>query len=438
MNYPIYCIILLLSTCHLLSAQSEQYVTLIKVKKNNLYGYLNDEGKEVIPCTYDYLLSFSEGLVGGRKGNNWVYLDTYGKVVIDLQDRYTVCGDFKDGKAYVSKGETRLSPYVQGHTYTHSSDIRFINRQGEEVLQLDRDQLGYQIEYPSTAHFSDGLLKLTCPYLPGYASSRHGYVDTSGQWKIPPRFNTQASFAEDFKEGLAVVGLHPYSQKIRFPRQRYGFIDKKGQWVIMPDYHEVTSFKNGIATATIFSKRPNGSNTWTTFFIDKNGQRLFPDSIQTRQEFHHDALGIFTETEDFKSSYALADTLGNILTNFDMKFLIAGDLWAFKRDSLFGFMNNQAEIIIPPKYKSVRGFKQGLCIVTTFSPEQGYTSGVINLQDEWVIPMQHVYQYDIKNGIILQSIAEPNPTYTYLNRKGKKLRLNDYQFKKKDIQWVKR
>jgi hypothetical protein len=426
--------------CFSLSAQiSDDYVTLIKVQKNDLYGYVDDQGAEVIPIVYDHLLDYHEGLVAGRKNGNWVYLNSKGDIVIDLKNRYTVCGNFHDGKAYVTTGEMLLSEYVKGRAYTNSNDIRYINRKGDEILHLDHGELGYFMEYPNSDYFSEGLLKVTIPYLPNYANTLHGYVDTTGRWVIPPLFHTQYSFEENFSEGLVVVGLHPYSQMKSEPLQRYGYVDYTGNWVIMPDFHEASSFKNGVAIVTKYSDDLiHGGMTWEQFYIDKKGKRIFHDSIETSPELQGKALGIYSESVNNKYYYALADTLGNLLTPLDMENIMQGDLWGFKRDGLYGFMNDLGEVVIGPQYYNVNGFKQGLCSVNTAYADGKYSSGVINLKNEWVMPMQDVYQYDLENGLILQFTRETRNNPSYFNREGNEIHLSEYTFKNDDIQWVKK
>lgn len=47
---------------------------LLRVPRNEKYGYINQSGEEVIPCQYDDICSFSEGLSVALKGNKWYLL----------------------------------------------------------------------------------------------------------------------------------------------------------------------------------------------------------------------------------------------------------------------------------------------------------------------------------------------------------------------------
>jgi hypothetical protein len=97
---------------------------LAQVTYNGKYGFIDKTGNEIIPCTYDFARSFSDGLaavnIGGKwteidpvfkqvfkgldnyisfEGGKWGFIDTGGKVVIQLQ--YDHAESFKDGKATV-------------------------------------------------------------------------------------------------------------------------------------------------------------------------------------------------------------------------------------------------------------------------------------------------------------------------------------------------
>jgi len=60
-----------------------------------------------------------------------------------------------------------------------------------------------------------------------------GYIDTTGQFVIAPRFEA----AMEFSEGLAAV---------RVPG-KWGFIDRTGTVVIAPQFEGVSGFRGGMA-----------------------------------------------------------------------------------------------------------------------------------------------------------------------------------------------
>ncbi len=432
------CLILLvlpiLGSLNILYSQTDGHTTRILVIKNDKYGYLDETGKEVIPCEYDELKSFNEGLAAARKGNQWTYIDINGTVIIDLNERYTVCSNFYDGMAYVTTGEAKVSRHKLGHRYTDEQDIRFINRTGEEVIKLDRKQLGFSIESPTSLKFSDGLLRIAKSYLPKSARKLDGYLNKQGELVIPYRFN---AYAGNFSEGLAKVPLRKYSQKKLMPRQRYGFIDKSGDWAIMPDYSDVQDFKHGVSLVNITTPQGKYSSSWIEFFIDKTGKKVFADSIETKQNFHQTSLGVFVKSDKGARKHAIADTLGNVLTPFVYDALIPGDIWGGKLDKKVLFINHKGEVVLRTSYDSTNGFKQGLAVVIKQISRSEWHAGVINMEGEEVIQPENSYRYKIEGGIILEPIPKPNKSLNYYNRYGKKLDLAAYEVVKDGIQWVK-
>ncbi len=55
---------------------------LAEVRRDNLYGFVNQSGKEVISCKYQSVGQFSEGLLDVRLNEKWGYVDTTGNTVI--------------------------------------------------------------------------------------------------------------------------------------------------------------------------------------------------------------------------------------------------------------------------------------------------------------------------------------------------------------------
>ena len=86
------------------------------VQKDGKWGFVDEAGQCVIPCQYDEVGDFSEGLAAVKdadhngKGEQWAYIDTKGEIQIDFypyeatEGRRVLAGEFHDGMAFVSKG----------------------------------------------------------------------------------------------------------------------------------------------------------------------------------------------------------------------------------------------------------------------------------------------------------------------------------------------
>lgn len=56
-------------------------MTLFRVSQNDKYGFIDKKGNEVIPCEYDEVDYFHDGLAYVAKGNKWGYIDKSGREV---------------------------------------------------------------------------------------------------------------------------------------------------------------------------------------------------------------------------------------------------------------------------------------------------------------------------------------------------------------------
>lgn len=159
------------------------------------WGFINTKGKEVIPCKYDNVRDFSEGLavvnIGGEFGTSLVlggkygYIDTTGKEVVPL--RYDDANDFSEG----------LAPVVL------NGKCGYINKKGKEVIPF---------KYNVAGKFSEGLAVVS---IGNMETGKWGFIGKNGKEIIPLKYD----YAESFKNGKAEVMLNGKSF----------FIDKTGK-----------------------------------------------------------------------------------------------------------------------------------------------------------------------------------------------------------------
>ncbi len=176
--------------------------------KSTGWGLVNRNYEPITEFEYYYEPVFSEGLAAvygyskedGSSGTistrGWGYINQAGELIIDYQ--YGYASDFSDGHAFV------------GSRYGNISAI--IDKQGNKTLLSDDMNSGTYLLKPS---FHDGL-----SYMKSSTNDKIGYIDYSGQWVIPPQFES----INPFNRGLCFVskdGTH------------YGVINKDGE-IIQP------------------------------------------------------------------------------------------------------------------------------------------------------------------------------------------------------------
>jgi len=223
------------------SYNEEFHDNLASVLKDGKWGFVDTNGKIVIPLEYDLTNGFHNKLATVEKNGKWGYIDTTGRVVINIQ--YDYVNNFSYGLAAVGKDDK----------------YGYIDENGNYKIAPIFD-------YGRDFNFYITAVKL---------NDKWGYIDTSGKIVTPIIYG----YANEFKEGFGVVvkmskGCQnlPKSlllQKIKC-KEKYGYADTTGR-VNMTDYDYAEDFKNGFSR--VF-KTPWWKLRWDTNIhwkkIDKN------------------------------------------------------------------------------------------------------------------------------------------------------------------------
>ncbi|AKQ66642.1 hypothetical protein A176_003554 [Myxococcus hansupus] len=258
------------------------------------HGYIDLEGKLVIPTTHKNLFRFNEGLVRLRLAEGgWAFIDPQGKEQLRVE---RAMYGFSDGLALTGEGFVNpqgtvvlpvrfLSNFtryaVNGKTYAlvrHFSDglaavtpsgaaasDKYINKAGEVVLDgfggglarsFAHGKAQVALKKPPKGEASR-LIDTKGECLASYPfksmglrakegltlvhqGKKFGFVDDAGAWVLEPQWS---SWAEDLSECFFSEGLCPVKVK-----GQYGFIDRSGQQVIPAIYDAVMGgFFQGVA-----------------------------------------------------------------------------------------------------------------------------------------------------------------------------------------------
>ena len=243
---------------------------------NQLWGFINRTGDEVIKCQYDQVGSFSEGFAPVKRDSNWIFINKEGQPVFDAVFD-GIEGDFKDGIVSVKKNgkyaimdttglllfpfdfnfiglindgiapalidtqwgyidkygemiiksEHKPKPFKDGIGAVYRNDSTFyINKRCEIIL-------GIKDNYDHSDFFSDGLIR-------SGGDTKGGYSNTKGKQIIPSRYR----YEDPFKRGFAVV-----AREDKFGI-KWGIIDKKGRCAIPFVYDGLSNFNtDGLAIA---------------------------------------------------------------------------------------------------------------------------------------------------------------------------------------------
>ena len=194
---------------------------LLRIRKQGKYGYINKEGKEVIPCKWEDAASFfSEGLASVKNDQGkWGYINKEGKVVIPCKWKNTYV--FSEGLASVKNDQGKWG---------------YINKEGNEVIPC---------KWKFACDFSEGLARVK------NEQDKWGYINKEGIEIIPCKWKD----ARNFSEGLACV---------RNEQGKLGYINKEGKEVIPCKWKYAFDFSEGLARVK------NDQGKWG--YINKEGK----------------------------------------------------------------------------------------------------------------------------------------------------------------------
>lgn len=126
---------------------------IIGIKKNEKWGFINENGKEICPPLYDEVSSFNEGLAGIKNNGKWGFVNKNGKEI--CPPLYNDASSFNEGFAAVKK----------------NNDWFLINNKGIECLQLLYDEVLFYDVY---------IVR---------KNDKWGFIDHKGKIIIPVEYN---------------------------------------------------------------------------------------------------------------------------------------------------------------------------------------------------------------------------------------------------------
>ena len=206
-----------------------------KVERGMKSGLLNKVGKKIVPCIYDFIEPFRDGMAMVKKNNLWGYIDVTGNEIIHCN--FNFIGRFQDGIAQVTRDNLR----------------GYVDMMGSEIIPCSFNEI---------EPFQDGKAK---------AKKNHlwGYIDVKGSEIIPCNFN----FIAIFNDGKVKVNQNDL----------WGYFDTNGNTLINIIYQEIQSVKNGLYKI----KR---SNKWG--YIDYSGKLVVDNIYDYISDFNEGATDI--------------------------------------------------------------------------------------------------------------------------------------------------
>jgi WG containing repeat len=195
-------------------------------------GFIDKDGKLVVPARFTYVYPFSEGLAAATESESgetgWGFIDKSGNWAVP--PRFDWASSFRFGLAPVNRRK----------------GCGYIDKNGDQILRLPAPG-GKQDCASAWGDFTDGLSR----WLFG---RKYGFIDRIGKTVIPPQFDLTYGFSE----GLAAVQIG----------EKWGYIETTGRMVIAPqEFRNVKPFHNGLAEVQ--------TRDWSVGYIDRSGKYVW-------------------------------------------------------------------------------------------------------------------------------------------------------------------
>ncbi len=254
---------------------------LLPVHKNGKFGF-EKEGKEIIPCQYDYACHFSEELALVKLGEKWGYIDSVGNVQIPF--KFQKAEPFLNGKAYIKENNLVGIIYNDG-TY-------LIQPEYEEVKDLI---YGYELRNGEKMgfYFSENNEIIPTKYVDIYTDGYYSNCQLNEKhWDLYYR----GKLLIDSMESKIQFFKNEDCFKV-FKNQKVGVYDLDQGWLVEPKY--------GRIERQIFVDYKIKSNAFDYLYV-----------LYTIDAYDQEFMNEF---EDYYTYFQLAKGDGTLISDAQMK-----------------------------------------------------------------------------------------------------------------------
>ena len=363
------------------------------VLKNELYGLINEDGTEVLPCEYDSISSFLRHFRVVKKDNKYGVLNIDGKFIKEC-----IYSSFKTREGYL---RNRLCNYL---ALKLNDKWGFIDSKGNDVTQY---------KYEDIVYFDDSIF--TAKY-----DGHCGVSDYQNNTLIPFKYD-EINYKMDDKCPVTRVKLN----------ERYGLYNSKNEEVLPCEYGMFFSNENGYLTIEKFESE-NHETKRKALVEAETGKIIIP--------FDYMDMGDYSEglvaCQKPDGLYGFLDLKGNVIVPFiydDAGDFSEGLAPVYKQVGYMntvagrmpkckcGYIDTKGNVVIPFVFQqtytaSMNEFHEGLAVQGVNSNNLfGNLFGYIDKKGNWVVKPKYDSAENFENGIASVAI---NDKYGYINKKG--------------------
>lgn len=347
------------------------------VKKDDLWGFIDENLNLIIDCKYYDYRSFSSNKFTSVKfteyPGSWGIIDNKGNK-IDLEKDYGFyfIGEFNNNLAIAkyygiwclidNQGNVVNNNYFTDLIYFDNQKL-YVSRKLYNTMiinELEEVKVLPEYNYEEIYYKSNGMYQVM-------RDNKFGYMDETGEEVIEAVYHLCYEFSKD--SDLAFVMIDD---------KKGGYINKNNEFVIPPIYNFGNIFNFGLTSVLI-------DDNW--IFIDENGNKLFDKEFLFAEGFTENKLA---RVQLKSQEPAFIDLEGNIVFKFPKKyepssFFFSNTLSTFKFNNKVGLFNSKGDIVLPAIYDEIIISKNGKLHAYRSNDKWGY------LDDEGKIVIKAQY-----------------------------------------------
>jgi hypothetical protein len=254
-----------------------------------------------------------------------------------------------------SRGPDRLYQVSKWDAKSRGKRIGFIDHTGK--LIIDYDRLPSATAMVGEFHEGRAAIYLNKVSPPGSTAYDVGFIDETGKMVVPPRFRS----ARSFSEGLAFVD----------GREFRGFIDLQGKPVIKTDDY-TRDFHEGLAAVS----SSEGFSPWG--YIDRSGKMVVEKQYSFADDFSEGLAGVVVNRKfgfinqngemvipprfiPRRGPYSYSGVVAT--SRFSEGLAPVATELKYGLDGVYGYIDRKGDFVIPPQFHAAQIFSEGLALV---------------------------------------------------------------------------
>ena len=400
------------------------YNSVCRAYKNSYAGFLDYNGKVIVPFKYSNAYALSEGLIAVFNGHNWGFIDK--KNTIKIPFIFDNVSNFNEGLNLVGILENKKLKYG------------YIDKKGNFIIPP---------QYDNARSFSNNFAAV-------YLKEKWGFINKKGQQITPFKYCD----IEDFKNNVAIVSTQCNFEEyddIAIGSRIMGLINKKGEEIIPLEHDRLR----------IWNKKPVVEITKEnkTALYNLKGEEIIPfGKYQSINRFDEKTKLIEVTKDDNKLGYVngFVNLKGNEIIPCKYRFssyFVNGFIYGErkytneekkKKNLVYsqkkGVLNANGAIVVPFKFEEIAVLSNGFFKVKGRNSNNESYYGYYRENGQQQLPFKYNYATDFsKNGYAL---IKENKVYKFINTTGKIISIpkydeidpyifNDLTAVKKDNKW---